>query len=267
MLIKAGSTRNSGVKLPGSVFDDTLGSGEGAALKVGLAAPEAGGAVIGVWNARANKSTTADVLRRRDVADALGLLENRVPHEQSLAVFFGDKQELLTVRDFDYTVEVQKASLESEALAALRLPGETCNTVTVSPLLEILGMEFAVLGLVDKYAGLCAVHSTEEGRVVHEIAEDIDGRRLRLYSIRLDAAGLLGLAIYGSSPFDDLHFYIEQERVEPKAKYLEVKTAGEGERLVFLDMVKFIHDKKLAAKVASTEPARSNSWHVSFGRH
>lgn len=465
-LIKAGSTRNSAVKLPGSVFEDTLGAGEGTALKVGLAAPSAEGAIIGIWSTRAEKAATADVLRRRDIADALSLTDSRKRAKQSLALFFAAKQELLTVRDFDCAAEVQRAALESKTLAALRLEGETHDTITVAPIRNILGIEVAVLGLVDKFAGLCAVESigqetllqkksasmpaskrrslpqeqlpllspdqkVENGMVnpsestsssaaasanertpllqttsaaippqpemrtsssgtagsrlwaimlffrsdlrsvrrsfcrefwraplytlwremraalggpstlpvlmpvtpplegeaagtsgaeeTADMAERSQGlfassvpapklddeqartrngetsankdavdrpannggdehavkrsvhaqseeARVKVCSIRLHAAGQLGLVFYGDVKIEDLDFYIEQEKVEPQADYLEVREAMEGGKLVILDMVKFVQDKGLVTKATIGGSDKSDSWRVSFSK-
>lgn len=167
-IVKAGNGRS--VRLPGTVFDDVLGHGKGKALKMALPVDDIAAVHVGVWNCRAGDARTADVLTWRDLGEALSLLKGgkedvSAPDRYVLIEGADETGEHLVLSSQDIMEASGSLNAPSKPIAALRLDSGACKVFTFSPVLDFDTAQIAVFGLVDKYAGLCAVKSVKEVRV------------------------------------------------------------------------------------------------------
>lgn len=150
-IVKA--TTNSSVRLPSTAFTDVTGQGNGPALKVALAVPSANGAVVGLWNCRGQGGIAVDALTHEELAEALKLdKHDRMLRERYVVMYDGN-----TAQVQDYEV-----SESSRFVLPINLATGKSVAVTVSQIQSFTSFDLAVLGLADKFVGLCSVLNVEE---------------------------------------------------------------------------------------------------------
>ena len=150
-----------------NLWEQTLDAGCGPSIKAASSFGERG-AAIALWNGREDALCDAlDVLFGADVVDALGeAFEYHASGGGRYALWMGLAGKAHVVRllpDEDGQRLPQMpsyATVFSDPLLAVRVAPESVQLVLAVPFWNIGGQEIAVLGLVDKYAGLAAVKST-----------------------------------------------------------------------------------------------------------
>lgn len=148
------------VKLPGQAFDDVTAGGPGPALKVGLPVETVGGAIIGVWSCRKDSLSTLDILTSQDVGEALRLLDSPGSARQYAVLEHATHAYKVISRP---DIGSETADRLASALFSLSLPAGATASYAISPIEASEIGPIAVLGLQDKYVGLCAV-----ARLSHE---------------------------------------------------------------------------------------------------
>ncbi|KAM0750833.1 hypothetical protein T439DRAFT_325885 [Meredithblackwellia eburnea MCA 4105] len=171
----------TGAVLEGRIGEDCMGGGDGPALKVGMRVEGAKGALIGLWNAREGEGKAVDVIDARDLADALSSGAGR----PTLA---GEGEGWIAYSDQDQTVhQVTRADvLASEGvqrplahpISHVELAKAEAKVITIASTwtlerspssLPATGgdgnikgsVKIACLGLLGKYAGLCAIRDVK----------------------------------------------------------------------------------------------------------
>lgn len=156
------SSGEVGAVLEGSIFDDVLGEGDGAALKVGLPVKGAKGAHVGLWNVRVEGATARSALDERDVADAVTTLG--LEKEDVVIYLEGEEVKRLSADRLAQAKDGDR--LLASPLHCIKLEEKGQKIVTIAQLHSLpsiaaanRGLDIACLGLLDKHAGLAAVHS------------------------------------------------------------------------------------------------------------
>ena len=147
------ATNGKAVKLPGRAFEDVVSDGIGPALVIGVPAEHSGGAIVGAWNCRSSGNKTLDVLTSKDIGEALALGDDAYsPGEYAVVQRGGSTFSIVNLPKAEHI----NAST-SEVLFSLCIDEGTCTTHSITPIVDSSIGRIAILGLKDKYAGLCAV--------------------------------------------------------------------------------------------------------------
>lgn len=156
------ASNGKAVKLPHTAFIDVTAESVGPALRVGLPIPIINGAIIGVWNCRKDGQQTIDTLTLEDVKDALGLLDGKPTTPDEIVVFENESAKYTPISLSDHE--------RARDIFEIRLESGSCCAYSVAPVLDTAIGQVAVLGLLDKYAGLCAISKVEtNGRVADHL--------------------------------------------------------------------------------------------------
>jgi hypothetical protein len=149
-VIKA--TTNASVRLPSTVFADVTANGSGLALKMALPVPHAKGTILGVWNCRGEGGFAVDALTKREILEALSIdAREKMANKQYVLTYDVKNIHLLD----DLTEDGEETA--SSIVLPLQLDPGTSRAITVAQLVSYPAFEMAVLGLADKFVGLCAV--------------------------------------------------------------------------------------------------------------
>ncbi|KAK5445264.1 hypothetical protein LTR55_012283, partial [Exophiala xenobiotica] len=157
------ATENTSVRLPSTAFTDITGNGDGPALKVALPVPSAKGAIIGVWNCRGEGGTAVDGLTKKEINEALSL-DGRKKSASGKYVIMYDMDTVLEMEDL-----AESSEEASSIILPLHLVSGSCKAITVAQLEGYSSFRMAVLGLANKFVGLCAV-----SEVVEETKKSLD---------------------------------------------------------------------------------------------
>lgn len=150
---------NKSVRLPSTAFTDVTGNGDGLALKVALPVPTARGAILSMWNCRGEGGTAVDAVTKKEVMEALNLDSS----EDNLSKGYIVMHEPSNLHVI-HTSESGRSDA-AEMIAPVSLSPGSTKTITVVDIQSFSNFEMAVLGLADKYVGLCSVLSIEERTV------------------------------------------------------------------------------------------------------
>lgn len=156
-IIKALS--NKSVRLPSTAFTDITGKGDGLALKVALPVPTARGAILCMWNCRGEGGTAIDAVTKKEVMEVLNL-DKFGDSPSNCYVVMHDPSNLHII----HTSESGRSDA-ADFIAPVCLPPGSTKTITVVDIQSFSNFDMAVLGLADKYVGLCSVLSIEERTV------------------------------------------------------------------------------------------------------
>lgn len=144
-----------------NVWERALDGGHGPSIKA-ASSFGAHGASIVLWSSRADAlHGTADILFEGDIVDALGETYQHPSTSENYALWLGDAGKAIPITLSREHVPAHATTL-SDPLVTVSLPPETVEVITVVPFWRVGSQEIAVVGLVDKYAGLAAVTETRE---------------------------------------------------------------------------------------------------------
>ncbi|KAJ5459957.1 uncharacterized protein N7458_001509 [Penicillium daleae] len=211
--------------LPRNIWEKTLDHGPGPSIKAASPFGKHGAAII-LWNARTGaRDNTADILFKGDIIDTLGEVVkgpgNVSNNEYALWLSNANR-----AASFQMEQGIKETlALDTErmnAVLSVSLPPATMEIVTVAPLWRIGNMKIAVLGLVDKYAGLSAIKNTwtEEDGVVTEV--------------RL--AGELGILLHASSTDSRPRVMVDGELVSVIERRVGLESNGDDPSLLTVDL-------------------------------
>lgn len=150
-----------------------LGTGDGPAMLASVRVHRS--AIIGAWNVRDDVSAA-----RAQVSLTTSDLDDALPGISGRYILLSKHD----VRNFDQTSKLEILDLplqviEAEA-AKIDLARMEAAMFVLSPLIHVdVGVEVAVLGLIDKYAGICAV-----GETTHSSGESITSAQNRLLILK-----------------------------------------------------------------------------------
>lgn len=171
-----------------NVWEKTLHNGPGPSIKAASSFGKHGATIL-MWNARTGGlDYSADVLFEGDILDALGetVLSFQGSPIRDYALWLGVANKATSFGFEEGTAQgpVSDTTRMDRPVLATSLPPAGLDVITVTPMFRIGSTQVAVLGLVDKYAGLAAIQDTRvvgDGIVIH---------------VRL--AGQLGILIYAN---------------------------------------------------------------------
>ncbi|KAK4705883.1 hypothetical protein P7C70_g307, partial [Phenoliferia sp. Uapishka_3] len=160
----------TGAILEGRIGEDVVGGFEGPALKLGMSVPGAG-ALLGLWNCRADEHASSDVLDTRDIVDALTSGSGSVVERKDVVVYFGQSGKAYTVSGAELVEATGAPHIAAKPITAAPLSARevliatiapfhtlpTTFTSTEEPLSSLV--QIACVGLLGKYAGLSAIAS------------------------------------------------------------------------------------------------------------
>lgn len=153
-IIKA--TSNTSVRLPSTAFTDVTANGNGTAIKVALSVPHAKGTILGFWNCRGEGGIAVDALTKREISEALSMdAQENIANKRYVLM-----DDAVTTHLLDDLTEDEDTA--SSIVLPLQLNPGTCKAVTIAQLVSYPDFEMAVLGLADKFVGLCAVLEIEK---------------------------------------------------------------------------------------------------------
>ncbi|KAK9366856.1 glycoside hydrolase superfamily [Lipomyces kononenkoae] len=152
--------------LSSRIWEPSLGSGIGPAIKAGSYFPDANSSSLVMWSSRDGAaSPSTDVLLPSDILDLLG------PHileDTKYALWFSEKQTAVTFAN----APVQDAVIP---LAEITLQPECHEIIVVAPFYKVGDVEIATLGLLDKYAGLAAIAGVSVGDADLDLSISFEG--------------------------------------------------------------------------------------------
>ncbi|KAL8292074.1 hypothetical protein RQP46_001540 [Phenoliferia psychrophenolica] len=167
--------RETGAVLEGRIGEDVVGGSTGPAIKIGMSVPGAGGAILGLWNCRADENSTQDVLDARDVGEALASgATSDVVGKKDVLVYFGGREKAYEVSGADLSEARGSLRIAAKPVASISLAPREAQVATIAPFHTLPPLsdsnavtstttfdpvKIACVGLIDKYAGLCAVTS------------------------------------------------------------------------------------------------------------
>ena len=209
-----------------NLWEQTLDAGCGPSIRAGSSFGQRG-AAIALWNAREDALCDAlDVLFGADVVDALGeAFEHPAGGGGRYALWMSlaGKAHVVTLLPDEDSRRLPKmpsyATVFSDPLVAVRVAPESVQLVLAVPFWNIGGQEIAVVGLVDKYAGLAAVRSTRR-----------DGDKLVTDATM---SGNLGFIVAGDSK-PEVVITVDGDRVSFAAE--RVGLDGDGPYLLTVDL-------------------------------
>lgn len=149
---------NAAVRLPSTAFTDVLGDGDGLALKVALPVRSANGAIIGIWNCRGKGGSAVDALTKQEIMEVL-TLDKPDKRQDARYVIMYNVNSVQALGSLDAEISEEG---HGDIVLPVHLAAASCKTVTIAEIKSYSSFDLAVLGLGDKYVGLCAVTSIEE---------------------------------------------------------------------------------------------------------
>jgi hypothetical protein len=201
-----------------TVWEKTLDEGRGASIKAASYFPKSQSAAIVMWNARCDAvDHSVDVLFAGDVLDALDDGKTASGDAWDGVLWAENARKATTVS----TSSKSASDLEiiaSEPVLTTSIAPESYEVLTVAPFHTVGQVKVAVLGLIDKYAGLAGIESskTHDGSLVVETKFDgtlgfvvsgaphvkatIDGSAAELSSESLDGGLMLVTVDLTSAP-------------------------------------------------------------------
>ncbi|KAK9241945.1 hypothetical protein V1506DRAFT_525002 [Lipomyces tetrasporus] len=140
--------------LSSRIWEPSLDSGIGPAIKAGSYFPAAHSSSLVMWSSRDGAaSPSTDVLLPSDFLDLLGA---HILESTKYALWFSEMQKMIT---FPNTSGLSPAI----PLAEITLQPEGHEIIVVAPFHKVGDIEIAPLGLLNKYTGLAAIADTKVG--------------------------------------------------------------------------------------------------------
>ncbi|KAK9235018.1 glycoside hydrolase superfamily [Lipomyces kononenkoae] len=152
--------------LSSRIWEPSLDSGIGPAIKAGSYFPAANSSSLVMWSSRDGAtSPSTDVLLPSDILDLLGphILEGT-----KYALWFSEMQKMVTFAN----TSILDAAIP---LAGITLQPECHEIIIVAPFYKVGNIEIAPLGLLNKYAGLAAIADTKVGEEALELSILFEG--------------------------------------------------------------------------------------------
>ncbi|KAK9258913.1 hypothetical protein V1519DRAFT_500328 [Lipomyces tetrasporus] len=153
--------------LSSRIWEPSLDSGIGPAIKAGSYFPAAHSSSLVMWSSRDGAaSPSTDVLLPSDFLDLLGA---HILESTKYALWFSEMQKMITFPD---TSGLRPAI----PLAEITLQPEGHEIIVVAPFHKVGDIEIAPLGLPNKYTGLAAIADTKVGDEALDLSILFEGK-------------------------------------------------------------------------------------------
>lgn len=140
-------------------FADAL---DGPSIKGVASFPESNSASIVLWNSREDALyNSSDIIFESDLLDALDGNKQHTLKDLEVAIWFFTSCKAMAVALNNLCECSEYNPISSRPLLSISLAPETTEILTIAPFHDLGHVKIANLGLIDKYAGLAAVKSSQ----------------------------------------------------------------------------------------------------------